>query len=208
MRVAIVEDDRKLRETYVQIIREISNYSCVGSFGDCESMIASIDSLRPDIVLMDIGLPGMSGIEGVKQIKALYPSTELVMLTIYDDDDRIFESICAGATGYILKNSRPADLVAAITQIRAGAVMSPSIAKRVLNFVRQAPPAPEDDFNLSSREIDILHLVVDGCSDKMIAEKLFISSHTVNSHLKHIYEKLQVHSKSQAVSTALKHRLV
>lgn len=208
MRVIIVEDDKELRETYVQIIREVSNFSCVGSFGDCESAIESLGKLVPDIILMDIGLPGMSGIECAKIVKSLHPSIEILMLTIYEDEDKIFQSICAGASGYILKNSRPAEIVRAMKEIRNGAPMSAPIARRIMSFIRQSVPTKDNDFNLTSREIDILQSIVEGNSDRMIAEKLFISTHTVNSHLKSIYGKLHVHSKPQAVSTALKHRLV
>ncbi len=208
MRVIIIEDDQELRETYVQIIREVSNFSCVGAFSDCESAIESFGELVPDIILMDIGLPGMSGIEGAKVIKSMHPPVEIIMLTIYEDEEKIFQSICAGASGYILKNSRPAEIIRAMKEIHSGAPMSATIARRIMSFVRQSAPSTDNEFNLTSREIDILQSIVEGNSDRMIAEKLFISTHTVNSHLKSIYTKLHVHSKPQAVSAALKHRLV
>jgi DNA-binding NarL/FixJ family response regulator len=208
MKVIIIEDDKELRETYVQIIREVSNFSCVGAFSNCESAIDSFEDEVPDIILMDIGLPGMSGIEGAKVIKSLHPSIEIIMLTIYEDEDKIFQSICAGVSGYILKNSRPAEIVRAMKEIHSGAPMSAPIARRIMSFVRQSAPTTDNDFNLTTREIDILQLIVEGNSDRMIAEKLFISTHTVNSHLKSIYAKLHVHSKPQAVSAALKHRIV
>ncbi len=208
MKIVIIEDDKKLRETYVQIIREVSNFSCVGAFSDCESAIESLQKLLPDVILMDIGLPGMTGIDGAKIIKSMHPSIEILMLTIYEDEDKIFQSICAGASGYILKNSHPAEIIRAIKEVHHGAPMSAPIARRIMSFVRQSAPTTDNDFNLTPREIDILQLIVEGNSDKMIAEKLFISTHTVNSHLKSIYGKLRVHSKPQAVSAAIKHRLV
>jgi DNA-binding NarL/FixJ family response regulator len=208
MKVIIIEDDKALRETYVEIIQDVGNFTCVGAFGDCESAIKKLDNLLPDIILMDIGLPGMSGIEGVRIIKSLYPYVEIIILTIYEDDEKIFQSIYAGASGYILKNARPTEIIHAINEIRDGVPMSASIARRLLNFVRETGPTSSSEFNLTQREIEILQCVIDGISDKMIAKKLFISTHTVNSHMKNIYEKLHVHSKSQAVSTALKHRLV
>jgi DNA-binding NarL/FixJ family response regulator len=156
---------------------------------------------------MDIGLPGMSGIQGAKEVRARHPFVDILMLTIYDDDEKIFQSICAGAAGYILKNSDPEMVVKAIQEIQTGAPMSASIARRVLAMMRQqAPPGPTD-MNLTPRELEILHSLIDGLSYKKIGERLFISPLTVHSHIKRIYEKLQVHSKTEAVSKALKHRL-
>ncbi len=208
LKVMIVDDDKKVRDMYAEILCGTNGLTCVGSYGDCESALAALETLVPDVILMDIGLPGMSGIEGVQQVKALYPHIEIIMLTIYDDDDKIFRSICAGASGYMLKNSNPDELVSGIRNIQTGAAMSASIARRVLNFVRQYPPVSSEDYGLTRREMDILQLMVEGHSDKVIADLLFISPYTVNSHIKRIYEKLHVHSKSQAVSTALKNRLV
>jgi len=157
--------------------------------------------------LMDIGLPGMSGIEGVKIVKSKFPTIDVLMHTVYDDDDKIFQSICAGASGYVLKNAESAELIRAIKEIRIGAPMSASIARRLLTMVRGKEAKPADQMNLSPREFDILQWLVEGYSYKRIAEKLFISPLTVQSHIKRVYEKLQVHSKSAAVSKALRYKL-
>jgi DNA-binding NarL/FixJ family response regulator len=161
----------------------------------------------PQVILMDIGLPGMSGIEGARLIKSAYPSVDILMLTVYDDDDKIFRSICSGASGYVLKNSDPTELIRAIQGIRTGAPMSASIARRVLQLVRQYAPSVSPDIHLTPREFDILHSLVEGLSYKKIAEKSFISPLTVHTHIKRIYEKLQVHSKTEAVSKALRSQL-
>ena len=165
MKVIIIEDDKALRNTYVEIIQDVGNFLCVGAFGDCESAIKQLDKLLPDIILMDIGLPGISGIEGVKIIKSLYPSVEIIILTIYEDDEKIFQSIYAGASGYILKNARPAEIVYAINEIKDGAPMSASIARRLLTFVRDSTPTSSGEFNLTQREIEILQCIIDGNSD-------------------------------------------
>ncbi|MBI1805053.1 MAG: response regulator transcription factor [Ignavibacteria bacterium] len=207
IRVAIVEDDEKIRNAYVQILEYAEGLECVGAFESCEAALKQLDDLLPDVILMDIQLPGMSGIEGVKQIKEFHPSIEIIMFTIYDDDENIFRSLCAGASGYLLKSSQPEDIIRAFRQIRSGAPMSASIARQVLNLVRQQSPISPDQFQLTDRENEILRCLVDGLSDKRIADKLFISPQTVHSHIKNIYEKLQVHSKSEAVSKALRSKL-
>jgi DNA-binding NarL/FixJ family response regulator len=225
--VAIVEDDRRVGETLAQLVDSAVGLRCTGSFGSSEEALAGIGKDPPDVVLMDIGLPGASGIECTREIKALYPATEVLILTVYDDDDKILQSIRAGATGYILKSADRAELIHAIRDIRLGAPMSASIARRVLGLVGQRPDSPgradgpfagsgeaeetksgpHGDMKLTSRELEILDSLVEGLSYKGIAEKLFISPLTVHSHIKHIYEKLHVHSMSAAVSKALKQGL-
>lgn len=207
LKVAIVEDDVKIRKTYLALLEEEEKIKCVGDFSCCEDLLKVLDKIKPDVVLMDIGLPGMSGIEGIQCIKSLCPSIEVIMLTIYDDNEKIFNSLLVGAGGYILKNTRPQELIEAILQIKSGAPMSPPIARRVLNYFRANNQVVEDDYNLTSRETDILKLLVEGLSYKKIAEQLYISPLTVHSHIKKIYEKLQVHSKAEAISKALKHKL-
>jgi DNA-binding NarL/FixJ family response regulator len=156
---------------------------------------------------MDIGLPGMSGIDGVKAVKARFPDVDILMHTVFDDDEKIFQSILAGASGYVLKNAEAEELIRAIREIRVGAPMSASIARRMLAMMRGKEAKPTDALNLTPRELEILQWLVEGLSYKKIAEKLFISPLTVQSHIKKVYEKLQVHSKSAAVSKALKYRL-
>lgn len=207
IRVAIVEDDQKIRETYRQLINDTEGMECVGNYGSCEELLENLDDILVDVLLMDIGLPGMSGIEGIKKVKEQYPSIEILMLTVYDNDEKIFQSIYAGASGYILKNVSSDELLNAIREIKTGAPMSAAIARRVLNFVRETDNTIRlREFKLTPRETEILQLLVDGLSFKKIGDKLFISSFTVHSHIKRIYEKLHVHSKTEAVAKALKNK--
>jgi DNA-binding NarL/FixJ family response regulator len=205
--VMIVEDRGRIRETIMNIINSSEGLKCIGSFGTCEEALETLKTTLPDVLLMDIGLPGMSGIEGVRVIKSRYPSLEVLMHTVYDDDDKIFQSICAGASGYVLKNAESSELIRAIRDIRDGAPMSASIARRVLTMVRGKEQTHTADMNLTPRELGILQLLVEGSSYKTVADKLFISPSTVQSHIKRIYQKLQVHSKTAAVSKALKYKL-
>jgi DNA-binding NarL/FixJ family response regulator len=205
--VIVVEDRTRIRDAIVDLINASEGLHCIGAFGSCETLLDELPNLHPDVILMDIGLPGMSGIEGVKAIKGRFPTIDVLMHTVYDDDEKIFQSILAGASGYVLKNAESEELIRAIREIRIGAPMSASIARRLLSLVRGKESPPVGDLNLTPRELDILQWLVEGLSYKKIAEKLFISPLTVQSHIKRIYEKLQVHSKSAAVSKALKYRL-
>lgn len=207
IRVALVEDRPKIRESLGQIIESSPGLKLENLFADCEQLLKNLDSLSVDVLLMDIGLPGMSGIEGVRQVKARRPEIDILMHTVYDDDDKIFQSICAGASGYVLKNAEPDELIKAIHEISVGAPMSASIARRLLAMVRGRETKKPEDLNLSPRELDILQWLVEGMSYKRIAEQLFISPLTVQSHIKRVYEKLHVHSKSAAVSKALRYKL-
>lgn len=207
IRVAVVEDRSRIRDTIVDIINGTPGLECVGAYNSVESALKELGQHIPDVLLMDIGLPGMSGIEGVKVVKSRFPSVDVLMHTVYDDDEKIFQSICAGASGYVLKNAESAELIRAIKEIRIGAPMSASIARRLLSMVRDKEAPPSTQMNLTPRELDILQWLVEGYSYKRIAEKLYISPLTVQSHIKRVYEKLQVHSKSAAVSKALKYKL-
>ncbi len=207
IRVAVVEDRGRIRETIVDIINGTPGLKCIGAYNSVESALKELGEKTPDVLLMDIGLPGMSGIEGVKVVKSRFPAVDVLMHTVYDDDDKIFQSICAGASGYVLKNAESAELIRAIKEIRIGAPMSASIARRLLSMVRDKEARPSNQMNLTPRELDILQWLVEGYSYKRIAEKLYISPLTVQSHIKRVYEKLQVHSKSAAVSKALKYKL-
>lgn len=206
LEVAIIEDDAVVRGTFADLINRTAGMTSCGEYGSCEEALAAFSQKPPHVVLMDIGLPGMSGIEGARIIKERFPFVDILMLTVYDDDEKIFRSICAGASGYILKNSEPSEIVQAVSEIQTGAPMSASIARRVLSFVRRPSPPPSSDLRLTPRESDILQYLVDGLSYKKIAEKLFISPLTVHTHIKRIYEKLQVHSRGEAVSRVLGQR--
>lgn len=207
--VAIVEDNKDLRDGLAQLIQGTDGYCCVGAFSNCEGLLDVLESTEPEVVLMDIGLPGMSGIEGVTLVKNHSPATEILMFTVFEDDEKIFDSICAGASGYLLKKTSPARILEAIQEIHAGgAPMTAKIAKRLLASLRVSEPQPSRAIQLSEREKEVLAGLVKGLSYKMIAEQCFISIDTVRSHIRHIYEKLHVNSKTQAITLAIKHRWV
>jgi len=202
--VAIVEDDSEIRKMLSLIIDRSPGYSCKKNYSDCESAVESIKKNPPDVVLMDIHLPKMSGIEGVQILKESLPETDFIMLTIQEDDDSVFNSLCAGATGYLLKDTSPVDLLNAIRDVRdGGSPMSPSIARKIISTFRLNMDSP-----LSKRETEILEQLCDGDNYKAIADSLFISGHTVRAHIKSIYKKLQVNSRAEAVRKAIKDKLI
>ena len=210
IKVAIFEDNRSLREGLTTMINGTTGFECVGAFPNCNHLLKNISQARPDVVLMDIEMPGISGIEAVALIKEEFPEMKILMETIFDDDEKIFNSICAGAEGYILKHTSPAEIMEAITEIHeGGSPMTPSIANRVLKMVKDKPAfSQKESFDLSVREKEILFCLVKGMSYKMVADTCFISIETVNVHIKNIYRKLQVHSKSEAVIKAIKGKIV
>ena len=210
IRVAIFEDNRNLREGLYNLLESAEGLTCVGAFAHCERVIENIEETHPDVILMDIELPVMSGIEAVKQIRKIYPDVKILMETIFEEDEKIFQSICNGAQGYILKSTPPKEILNAIREIyEGGAPMSPVIASKVLRmFKTNLNRAAENSFNLSSREREILKCLVEGMSYKMIADTCFISVDTVNGHIKNIYKKLQVNSKSEAVVKAIRGKIV
>jgi DNA-binding NarL/FixJ family response regulator len=207
--VAIIEDNASIRDGVAALINLSPGFTCQLQFESCEDALKTIRPPLPDIVLMDIGLGGMSGIEGVARLKSRFPDLKIIMLTVYEENEKIFRSLCAGASGYLVKKTPAEKLLAAIADVhKGGAVMTPSIAKKVLDMFSRVAPPLSSDFNLTKREQEILEQLVSGSSYKMIARDLFLSPDTVSSHIKSIYQKLQVHSKSQAVAKALKQRLV
>ena len=210
IKVVIFEDNRSLREGLVAMIGGTPGYECSGAFPNCNNLLKNIGFTKPDVVLMDIEIPGMNGIEAVYLIKEDYPEIKILMETIFDDDEKIFNSICAGAEGYILKHTSPAEILEAIKEIyEGGSPMTPSIANRVLKMVKEKPNfSNKESFDLSAREKEILFCLVKGMSYKMVADTCFISIETVNVHIKNIYRKLRVHSKSEAVAKAIKGRIV
>lgn len=210
IRVAIFEDNRSLLEGLAAMIGGTTGFVCVGAFPNCNNLLKNISQHKPDVVLMDIELPGINGIEAVAMIKDEFPEIKILMQTIFDDDEKIFNSICAGAEGYILKHTSPAEIMEAIKEIHeGGSPMTPSIANRVLKMVKVRPePGNKESFDLSTREKEILSCLVKGMSYKMIADTCFISIETVNVHIKNIYKKLHVHSKSEAVAKAIRGRIV
>ena len=210
IRVVIFEDNRNLRESLFNLLETSDQFTCVGAFAHCERVVENIEETQPDVILMDIELPLVNGIEAVRMIKEKYPDVKILMETIFEEDEKIFQSICNGAQGYILKNTPPDEILNAIKEIyEGGAPMSPVIASKVLRmFKSNLSNQLDSSFNLSSREKEILKCLVEGMSYKMIADSCFISADTVNGHIKNIYKKLQVHSKGEAVAKAIKGKIV
>ena len=206
---AIVEDRREIREGLAMLINGTEGFHCSGSYRSAEEALDRIQLHLPDVVLMDIGLPGMSGIEALRILKERYPNMLLMMLTVYDDDERIFDAICAGASGYLLKKTPPAKLLESLREaVGGGAPMSPEVARRVITLFREIRPPERADYELTPHETRLLKLFVEGHNYKTAAAELGVSIHTVSFHLRSIYDKLQVHSKSEAVAKALSNRLV
>jgi DNA-binding NarL/FixJ family response regulator len=206
--VGIIEDDQQIREGISSYIDSVSDFSCTHIYGSCEEALRKVSPPLPDVVLMDISLNGMSGIEGVRKLKSKYPSLIFIMLTVYEEDNKIFESMRAGAVGYLLKKSQLEKITEAIRDVyNGGAPMTPIIARKVLNYFSSSDIKAKE-YNLTPREIEILQQLVKGSRYKMIAQNLFISLDTVRSHIKSIYEKLQVNSKSEAVAKAFKDKLI
>ena len=209
IRVAIIEDRREIRDGLAMLIGGTAGYSCTGSYRSMEEALARIGSDLPDVVLSDIGLPGMSGIEGMRLLKERYPNLLLLMLTVYDDDERIFEALCAGACGYLLKKTPPLKLLESLKEaFQGGSPMSPEVARRVIALFRDIRPPERADYELTPHETRLLKLLVEGHNYKTAAVELGVSVNTVSFHMRRIYEKLQVHSKSEAVAIALRNRLV
>jgi len=210
IKVAIFEDNNNMREGLYQLINGSQGFTCSGAFPNCDDLVKRIEESNPDVIVMDIEMPGISGIEGVKLVKESFPDMKILMETIFEDDKKIFDSICAGAEGYILKNTPPVEILSAIKEIyQGGSPMTPTIANRVLKMVKsQHPSDPKNLFNLTEREKEILSCLVEGMSYKLIADECTISIDTVNVHVKNIYKKLQVHSKSQAVAKAIRGKIV
>ncbi len=207
IRVAIIEDHDDFREGLVHVLNFTEGFSCVGSFASVED--AAADLPEADVLLLDIHLPGKSGTEGIAELKRLMPSAYIIMLTVFDDDENVFRAIVNGADGYILKKTPPAQVLSAIQDAAAGGTpMTPYIARRVIELFKHFAPTGKEDYSLTKREMEILQQLVLGLDNREIGDKLFISPETVRNHIKHIYEKLHVHSKSQAVAKAIKQGLV
>lgn len=209
-RIVVFDDNAKRRDGIEMLIKSMPDMQIVGSFNDCRNVLIHIESTKPDVVLMDIDMPFVNGIEGVAIIRTKYPDLKILMQTVFEDDEKVFAVICAGADGYILKQSNPLKLIEAISEVlEGGAPMTPVVARKVLHlFNKQNRPTVKKEFDLSKRELEILNLLVKGYSYKMIAEECNISYPTVNSHVTNIYSKLKVHSVSGAVSLALREGLV
>jgi DNA-binding NarL/FixJ family response regulator len=207
--VAVIEDQREIREGLAALIAGTPGYRCRAVFTSMEDAIARIGEQLPHVVLVDLGLPGMSGIEGIRVLKSRHPELLVMVLTVYDDDDRIFDAMCAGACGYMLKKTPPARLLESIREIvDGGAPMSPEVARRVIDLFRNIRPPSQADYHLTPHETRLLKLLVDGHNYRSAAAELHVTVNTISFHLRRIYEKLQVHTKSEAVAKALRQRLI
>jgi DNA-binding NarL/FixJ family response regulator len=209
IKVAIIEDRREIRESLAMLIGGTAGFECTQAYRSMEDALPRIGAKLPDVVLSDIGLPGMDGIEGIKILKEKYPQLLLIMLSVYDDDERIFDALCEGACGYLLKKTPPAKLLESLREaVEGGSPISPEVARRVVTIFRDIRPPERADYNLTPHEKRLLKMLVEGHNYKTAALELNVSINTISFHMRHIYEKLQVHSKSEAVSKALRDRLV
>ncbi len=209
IKVAIIEDQQVLREGLAFLVDSTGGFRCTGSFGSVEQALRSIGDDLPHVVLIDIGLPGVSGIEGIRILKDRWPDLLMIMLTVYEDDQKIFDALCAGASGYLLKRTPPAKLVESLNEVvGGGAPMSPEVARRVITLFRNIRPPERADHSLTPHELRLLKMLVDGHSYKTAAAELGSSINTIGTHMQSIYRKLQVHSKSEAVVKAIRDGLV
>ena len=208
IKVIIFDDNDSLRDSVAMLLKESGNFTLVGAYAECLDVTNNIRNTKPDVVIMDIDMPGMNGIEAVKVLRNNFPTVQVLMFTVFDDDEKVFAAIKAGAGGYILKNAEPQNLLHAISEVyNGGAPMTPGIARKVLHQFHDMLPEEKKDYNLSTREKEVLGLLVEGFSYKMIAGKLNITYDTVRAHMKKIYEKLHVASMTEAVAKAINQKL-
>jgi DNA-binding NarL/FixJ family response regulator len=209
IKVMLYEDNPQLREGLTMLIDGSDGFTVLASYKNCDNVTDEVEAWKPDVILMDIDMPGTNGIEGLKKIRAKNSEVKILMLTVFDDNKNVFEAVRNGANGYVLKKTPPAKLLEYIEEAASGgAPMTASIATQVLKMFSQVNTSQNEDYNLSDREKQVLQLLVDGYSYKMIASEMFISIDTVRCHIKKIYEKLHVNSKSEAVAKAFKDRLL
>lgn len=207
--VCIFEDNKALRESMSALIEGNTEFQLVGAWPDASKAVAHVKECEPQVVLMDINMPGVNGIEAVISIKKQFPDVQILMQTVFEEDDKVFASICAGASGYVLKNTAPLRLLEAIKEVHeGGAAFTPSIARKVLKIAANQNTDPVEYINLSDREKEVLQKLVEGMSYKMVAASLNIAFDTVHTHIANIYEKLHVNSKSEAVAKAIRQKLV
>jgi DNA-binding NarL/FixJ family response regulator len=204
IQISIVEDDKDIRESLTILINGTADFKCISTYNNCESALNKIKDDSPDVILMDINLPGITGIEGTRLIKEKMPETEIIMLTVSEDNSDVFESLCAGACGYLRKNTAPLKLLEAIKEaVNGGAPMGMDIARLVVSSFKNERSASK----LTSREREVLKKLCDGSSYKKIADELFVDLNTVKFHIRNIYCKLEVHSKGEAIAKAMKENL-
>ncbi len=209
IKIVIYDDNEPRRKSLEALISLSGDMEFAGSFNDCSNVVAEMEQLMPSIVLMDIEMPNVNGIKGVRLIKEHYPHIKIVMQTVFEDEEKIFAALQAGAEGYILKNAPAEKIIQSIIEVsNGGAFMTPSVALRVMKYFNNTPVATNSEMNLTTKEKEVLKNLTDGQSYKMVADKMGISYFTVNSHIKKIYEKLQVHSIGEAISFAMKNKIV
>ena len=209
IRVALIEDQRRTREGLRWLIEGSAGFECVADWGSMEEALAARRPPVPHVILLDLGLPGMSGIQGIGFLRELYPDTPIVVLTVYEDNERVFDALCAGAAGYLLKNTPPAKLIDALRDaVAGGAPISSEIARRVVELFRRFRPPEKAQYDLTPHEVRLLKLLVEGYSYKSAAAELGVSIHTIGFHVQNIYGKLRVHSKSEAVARAIRENLL
>ncbi|WP_426670070.1 response regulator [Mucilaginibacter sp. McL0603] len=213
IRIAIFDDNKNIRNSIILLLNTDPDFEVVGNFSTAQHCVENVLTSRPDLILMDLEMPGVNGIEAVKLLTKEFPHIQILIQTVFEDDERVFDSICAGASGYILKNQLNTSLIDAIKDLQTGgSPMSPSIARRVLNMLQHSYPGkrqqPLEEYNLTAREKEVLSAVVNGLSYKMIGYELNISYETVRSHIKKIYEKLHVASLTEVVAKAINQNIV
>ena len=204
IRIVIVEDDDLIRKSFANLLNEKEQFICIADYDNCEEAIKNLSKDEPHLILMDIGLPGISGIEGIRRIKNIKPEIDILTVTVHDDDEKVFDALCAGASGYLTKNVSSEKLIQAIDEVRqGGAPMSTNIARMVIRSFQKSTDSP-----LTSRETEVLQHLSRGKSYTMIANDLFINKETVRTHIKNIYQKLNVNTKAGAIEKATKDRLI
>lgn len=208
-KVVVIEDHREYRDYLTALLNGSPGFSCTGSFRSMEEALSRISQDPPAAALVDIGLPGMDGVEGARLLKERYPEMTLLMLTAYEEDERIFAALCAGASGYLLKKTAPARLLEGLQEaISGGAPLSPEVAQRVLKLFHEIRPPTQADYHLTPHELRILKLLAEGHNYATAGAELGVTASTINFHLQNVYTKLQVHSKTEAVAKAFRHRLI
>ncbi len=209
LRVALVEDKRIIREGLGEILDRAAGLRCVGTYASVEQALPALEGKPCDVLLLDIQLPGMSGVEGVSVVRERFPETRVLMLTVYDDEEKVFDAIRNGACGYLLKKTPPAQIAEAVRQAwDGGSPLSPEVARRIVEQLRASPARPRRASSLTPQECSLLRLLADGHSYQAAAGGLGVSINTVRDHVRSVYEKLHVHSKSEAVSKALRRKLI